>query len=149
MKFFCRSNQNRDNAGSSKVSRRRFGGTLLETAIVLPVLVSVGFGMIEVGHYFFVKNAVQGAAREGARAAIVSTGTNSDVTAAVATAMSSAGISSGYTTTTSPASVTAALTTGTSITVTVTIPWSSVGVIPMGYITSSKTLTGTATMRRD
>ena len=129
-------------------NRNRFGGTLVETAIVMPVLVAIGFGMIEVGYYFYVKNSVQGAAREGARASIVSTAVNSDVTTAVTNAMASAGITSGYTTTTSPASI-SGLVTGTSVTVTVSIPWSSVSIIPMGYISSSKTITASATMRRD
>ncbi len=129
-------------------TRNRFGGTLVETAIVMPVLVAIGFGMIEVGYYFYVKNSVQGAAREGARASIVSTAVNSDVTTAVTNAMASAGINAGYTTTTSPASI-SGLTTGTSVTVTVSIPWSSVSIIPMGYISSSKTITASATMRRD
>ena len=48
-----------------RVIRRR-GGSLLEAAIVLPVLIYVAFGTVEFGYYFFVKHSLDGAAREEA-----------------------------------------------------------------------------------
>src|SRR5437762_6132463 len=53
-------------------ARRRFRGTeLLELGLVLGlILLPLTFGMIEGGFYFYLEQNVQGAAREGARAAI-------------------------------------------------------------------------------
>ena len=126
---------------------KRRGGAVLETAIVLPVLLSLAFGTVEFGYYFFVKNTLQGAAREGARAAIISTAVNGDVTTAVANVMGAAGIAS-YTVATTPASI-SGVASGTSITVTVTCTWSNVGVRPLGLIPANKSVVGTAVMRRE
>ena len=46
--------------------RRRRGSAVLDAALVFPILLSLTFGAIEYGYYFFVKNTLQGAAREGA-----------------------------------------------------------------------------------
>src|SRR5438105_13017998 len=92
---------------SSKLSWiRRRGNAVLDMALVMPVLLSLTFGTVEFGHYFYVKHCLQGAAREGARAAITNTATNTDVTTAISNAMSTAGLgSSGYTVTLTPSNV--------------------------------------------
>lgn len=129
--------------------RRRSGNALIETALVLPLLTSVAFGTIEYGHFFFVKHTLEGAAREGARAGIVSTASNGDVNSAVSTVMSAAGFSSGqYSVTYSPSNVSTA-TAGSMVSVTVTCSWGTVGLRPMGLIPTSKQVTGTAAMRRE
>src|SRR3954462_5818862 len=82
------------------------GSAVLEAALVLPIVLSVAFGTIEYGHFFFVKHTVEGAAREGACAGIVATAVNGDVTAAVTNVMTAAGYTSGqYSVTISPANV--------------------------------------------
>src|SRR5437763_2918520 len=65
----------------------RRGGTLLEAAIVLLTLSYLVFGMIEFGYYFYVKNAMEGAAREGARAGVISGSDNTTITTAAQNAM--------------------------------------------------------------
>ena len=55
--------------------KNRRGMSLIETALVLPVLLGLTLGMIEFGWAMFVSHAVQGAARTGARAGIVAGGT--------------------------------------------------------------------------
>jgi hypothetical protein len=54
-------------------SRRRRNGTeLLELALVaFPILLTIVFGTIEFGMYFYVEHCLQAAAREGARAGVV------------------------------------------------------------------------------
>src|SRR3954451_17385380 len=81
-------------------NRRRWrGSAVLDAALVFPILLSLTFGTVEFGYYFYVKHSLQGAAREGARAGITPTAVNSDVTTAVANSMAAAGLSSsGYTT---------------------------------------------------
>jgi Flp pilus assembly protein TadG len=63
--------------------RRRSGGAVLEMALTLTLLFSLCFGMIEFGFFFFVKNTMENAAREGCRAGIVSSGTNTTVNQAI------------------------------------------------------------------
>ncbi len=127
----------------------RGGNAVLETALVLPVLLYLAFGTVEFGHYFFVKHTLQGAAREGARRAIVSGAANSDVNTSVQNAMSAAGFSTSvYTVTTSPTTISSAA-SGVNVSVTVSCNWGTVGVRPLGLMSTSKTVTAVAVMRKE
>jgi Flp pilus assembly protein TadG len=135
------------------VTRRthRNGNVILEAALVLPILLLLAFGVIEFGYYFYVKNNVQGAAREGARAAITAGATNADVNAAVATAMANSGLSqSGYTITTTPTNVSTTA-AGTAVQVTVQCSWGTVGggARPMRLMSANKVVRASATMRKE
>jgi Flp pilus assembly protein TadG len=48
------------------------GSALVETAIILPVLLLIVFGIFEFGRAMFISNTLNNAAREGARRAAVS-----------------------------------------------------------------------------
>jgi Flp pilus assembly protein TadG len=129
----------------------RKGNVILEAALVLPILLLLAFGTIEFGYYFYVKNNVQGAAREGVRASIAPGATNADVNAAVAASMTTSGLSqSGYTVTTVPADVSTA-TPGASIRVTVQCAWGVVGggARPMRLMSANKSVRGNASMRKE
>ena len=54
----------------TRVRRNRRGNALLDAALVLPILLSLTFGTVEYGYFFFVKHSMQGAAREGCRAGL-------------------------------------------------------------------------------
>jgi Flp pilus assembly protein TadG len=130
------------------------GSSVLDMALVLPILLALSFGTVEFGYYLFVKHNMQAAAREGARAAIVPSAVQSDVTTAVANVMSAAGLSaSGYTTTVTDTSGNAinvsTATAGTAIKVTVQCTWGTVGVRPLGVISSTKAVIGTTVMRKE
>jgi Flp pilus assembly protein TadG len=135
--------------------RRRFSGSaVLDMCLVLPILLALSFGTVEFGYYLYVKHNMQAAAREGARAAIVPSAVNSDVTTAISNVMSAAGLSgSGYTSTITDTSgnslsvSTAAA--GTAIKVTVQCSWGNVGVRPLGVISASKAVVGTTVMRKE
>ena len=140
-----------------KSGRNRFGprrgGTILETALVMSLLIMLSFGTAEYGYFFFIKNILSGAARDGARTAIADTATNTTVLSSISTAMTAANISSNnYTVTLSPSDVSQA-TAGTAITVTITATWSTVGVTPlptsMGGISPSKQVTGVCVMYKE
>ncbi len=127
----------------------RGGNAVLETALVLPVLLLMAFGTVEFGHYFFVKHTLQGAAREGARRAIVSGAANTDINTSVQNAMSAAGYASNvYTITTSPANVASAA-SGSNVSVTVSCTWGTVGVRPMGLMSAGKNVNAVAVMRKE
>jgi hypothetical protein len=101
---------------------------------------------------------VQAAAREGARAAVVASATNQEVTDAVANVMSSAGLSNtGYSvavTDTAGNTVTVGnVAAGNSLKVTVQCTWGSVGVHPLpevlGGLSPTKIVKGATVMRKE
>ena len=134
---------------------RRRGNAILELTLTLGILLSVTFGSIEFGHYFYVQNTLQGAAREGARAAIPAAATNADVTAAVNASLTAAGFKvSNYTVEIRNATDTANVNVatqaaGTAILVKVTGNWGTVGLRPMGLIGANKVVRGAAVMRKE
>jgi Flp pilus assembly protein TadG len=128
-------------------NKRRWGGAVLETAVALPLLAVMSFGLIEYGHFFYMRHVLQGAAREGARAAIPAGVDDPD--AAVSDAMTAAGLgSANYIVTTDPADISSA-SKGTLITVTVECNWGDVGLRPMKMISSGTKVTGAAVMRKE
>ena len=150
--------------GDKKITRRRFGGAVLETVLVLPILLYLAFGIVEFGYYFYVKHSLEGAARDGCRAFIASGATTTDVSNAVSTAMTAANLgSSGYTTTITDAPASgggsftvtganyASCVAGDTITVVVSANWGTAGsgYRPWNLIGSAKTVTGNAVMRKE
>jgi Flp pilus assembly protein TadG len=133
-------------------SRRR-GGSLLEMMLVLPLLLMLSFGVVDYGYYFYLRNTFQGAAMDGARAAIPASATNTSVTSTIANVMSAAGVSSSnYTVTLTPSNV-SGVAAGTNITVQVSASWGTVGTHALGSawggISNSKTVTATAVMVKE
>jgi Flp pilus assembly protein TadG len=136
-------------------SRRRSGNALLDLAFVLPILLMLTFGAVEYGYALYVKHALQGAAREGARAAIVAGATPAQVQASVDSAMQVAGFPQAKYT--RPATITptnwVSSAAGTAVTVEVKATWSTVGVqvLPqvMGGINPAKQLKSATTMRKE
>jgi Flp pilus assembly protein TadG len=129
----------------------RHGGSVLEMVLTLTLLLNLTFGAIEFGYYFFVKNMMQGAAREGVRAAIVAGATDTSVTTMADSVLSAAGLTtSQYTIHISP-DLSTSPSAGTSMTVTITATWGTVGngFRPLGIIGTGKTLTAAVVMRKE
>jgi Flp pilus assembly protein TadG len=133
--------------------RRRSGAALIEMAMVLTLLMLLTFGGVEFGDVYFKKNTLQGAAREGARAAIVAGADNTKVTTAVSNVLKAAGITTGFTiaiTDTNDATVTvSSVTAGDPIKVKVSAKWKNIGVRPLGIMSGENTITGSAVMRKE
>jgi Flp pilus assembly protein TadG len=130
-----------------RVARKhRCGAAVLEFAAVAPVLFVLVFGMLEFGRMVMVQQMITNAAREGARIAIVPGSTTSSVTTAVSTYLTGASIS-GATTTVSPEPSSA--TYGATITVTVSVPYTSVSWVPSPYFLGATTLTANCIMRTE
>ena len=135
--------------------RFRSGNAVLDMALVMPILIGLTFGACEYGYALYVKHSLQAAAREGARAAIVSGATATDVQTAVDTSMAASGFAQAKYTrppTIAPAGWTTAA-AGTTITVTVSTTWGTIGVhvLPtyLGGISNSKAMSGATTMRKE
>jgi Flp pilus assembly protein TadG len=143
--------------------RTRRGNAVLDAALVFPILLSLTFGTVEFGYYFYVKHTLQGAAREGCRAGITPTGTDSDVSLAVIGSLRAAGLQTSATVLDtskftlkieSPLGTTvssAALSTGSTLYVSVQGTWGTLGsgFRPMGLIGTSKIVVGTTAMRKE
>ncbi len=136
---------------------RRMGSAILEAALVLPVMLSLSFGMIEFGYFFFVKHALQAAARDGARIGVVPSGSNSTVSSTVASALTAAGLqNTGYQVDIQNASTGASLNVNTAATLTpvkvvVRFNWSGIGagLRPLGMISGSQQVSGSAVMIKE
>ena len=141
---------------------RRSGNAVLDLAFVLPVLLALTMGAVEYGYALFVKHALQGAAREGARAAIVNGATAATVQQQVDAAMLVAGFPQAKYTrppvieTIHNGAITSGMTAavaGDGIRVTVQATWSVIGVdvLPtwMGGIDPNKVLSGATMMRKE
>ncbi len=123
-------------------ARRQRGTAIVEFAVVLPLLLTLLFGIIEYGYVFMVRQTLQHASREGSRLASMQTSAApyTNVTDTVATIMSSAGVGS----------YTATVTQGVcQETVTVTVPYSDVSLTGGFFGAQNFNLTGVTTMRKE
>ena len=143
-------------------SKRRRGSAVLDAALVFPILLSLTFGAIEYGYYFFVKNTLQGAAREGCRAGIVLNNDNTDVTSAVVSYLKAAGLNASSNTLDSKFTLkieyplgtsfnAGSLSAGSTCFVTVQGPWGTLGqgFRPLALIGTNKTVSGMSAMRKE
>ncbi len=124
-------------------ARKRRGVSVLEAALLMPLMLALIFGVIEFAYVFFVKQTLQSASREGARRGVLSSADNADVQQAVAAAMEAGGLgSSTYTVTIrseggAPAAVDS-IPAGQSVIVEVSAPWSQYSVFLSGFGTWSR-----------
>jgi Flp pilus assembly protein TadG len=135
---------------------KRGGAAVLEMTFVMSLLLLLSFGMVEFGHFFYIKHNLQAAAREGARAGIVPSATNQNVIDAVTASMQLAGLSPAQftvqitNTATPPVPIDVATATpGTSVKVTVSCTWGTVGVRPMAIMPANRSVVGATVMRKE
>lgn len=124
---------------------RARGSTVVEFAVILPLLLTILFGIIEYGWIFMVRQTLQNSAREGCRLAVLSTSVEpySNVTARVAEVMAPTGITS-YTVTMSHATAENPVES-----VTITVPYDAVSLMGGFFGTHSYNLGGTCSMRKE
>ena len=139
-------------------SSRRRGAAAVEFAVVLPVFVLIVFSIIEFGRAMMVLGVITNAARSGARAGVVLTGTYTTTTAAVSSTLTNGGVSGtatitvtvGGTVVTNDTTFKAAAIAGATVSVRVSVNYSDVTWIPgAGWYLGSAVLTETAIMRRE
>ena len=134
----------------TKMSARRQGtrargAAVVEFAVVLPLLLTILFGIIEYGWVFMVRQTLQTAAREGCRLAVLQTTTTpySNVTDRVAQVMAPTGL------TTYSVTMTHATVANPIETVEVSIPYDDVSLMGGFFGTHSYDLGGTCSMRKE
>src|ERR1700722_1306554 len=70
--------------------RPRFGNSILELSLAMPVMLSMGFGLIEFGQYFFIHHAFESATRDAVRVAGQANATQAQVTAVLTNTLAQA-----------------------------------------------------------
>lgn len=126
-------------------AERRRGAAVVEFAVVLPLLLTILFGIIEYGWVFMVRQTLQTAAREGARIAILQTSEEPYASAMnrIAEVMTPTGLTS-YTVTMTHA------TSGDPVeTIVVAIPYQDVSLMGGFFGTHAYDLAGTCSMRKE
>ena len=68
------------------------GQSLVEFALIVPILVLLVMGIVEFGRIFMAQQAITNASREGARTGVLPTSSTSDVESTVNTYMTNAGL---------------------------------------------------------
>lgn len=70
----------------------RLGTAVLETAIALPLLTYLSMGMVDFGQFFYIKHAFEAAARDGVRAGILASATQTQVNNIISTTLLQANV---------------------------------------------------------
>lgn len=126
-------------------SARARAAAVVEFAVVLPLLLTILFGIIEYGWVFMVRQTLQTAAREGARLAVLQTSTEpyANVTDRISQVMGPTGLT-GYTVTMTHA------TSGNPIeTIEVSVPYNDVSLMGGFFGTHNYDLAGSCSMRKE
>jgi Flp pilus assembly protein TadG len=128
---------------------RRRGAALVESAIVMPLVILMVFGVIEYGWMFLKSQQISNACRTGARAGARYGATAGTVTSAVSTSMTNDGFTSGqYSVTLTPSDPTS-LSPGQSLTVQITVPYSNIAAINIALIPTPTNLRASVVMARE
>ncbi len=124
---------------------RRRAAAIVEFAVVLPLLLTILFGIMEYGWVFMVRQTLQNAAREGCRVAVLQTtdAPYGEVTAMVEAVMEPTGL------TTYSIAMTHATPENPHETVTVTVPYNDVSLLGGFFGTHDYDLGGKCTMRKE
>ena len=129
-----------------RTRRRRLGASATEFAIVAPVFFLMVVGFIEFGRALMVQQVLINASRVGARMASTTGATSSAVQTAVQDYTAGVAVP-GVTVAISPNPSTA--TAGTVVTVTASVPFSSVSWMASPWFLAGKTLTAESQMRKE
>ena len=132
----------------NRIVRRRTGdpraraAAVVEFAVVLPLLLTILFGIIEYGWVFMVRQSLQTAAREGCRIAVLQTATDTAINARVAQVMGPTGLTYSVTLTHAGA--------GNPVeTVEIAVPYNDVSLMGGFFGTHDYNLAGTCSMRKE
>lgn len=132
---------------SVRGTESRSGAALVETALVLPVLLTLVIGSMEVTDAIFLKHSLKSATYEAARKISISGSTQAQATTVATSVLTAYGVKN-YTVTFSP-TVTGTTTQGTIITITASAPLNVNRLFNTnvsGF--SSRTFTASTTMTR-
>jgi|SRR5579885_2951155 Flp pilus assembly protein TadG len=134
---------------SSGIKRYTTGSALIEFALLLPVLITLILGTIEIGWALFVQDTLVDAAREGARVAVTQNVSTTTITASIENLLTNSNLPGDKSTVTISPSAVSLQTKGTPITVQVSLPYSDVSILPTTLFLGSTTLSAQVTMVKE
>ena len=125
--------------------RRRRAAAIVEFAVVLPLLLTILFGIIQYGWVFMIRQTLQMAAREGCRLAVLPTSVDpyTNVSQRVADVMAPTGLST-YTVTMTHATVLNPVET-----VLISVPYADASLLAGWFGSSDFNLVGSCSMRKE
>ncbi len=129
--------------------KRRSGVVAVEMALVMPIALTLIFGIMQVGYAFMIQHMLQDAARKGCRAASFPSSSNTVVTSAVNGVLSNMKLT-GVTTTILVNGAAVDVSTasyGSTVSVSVQIPLSNVMLFSVSFAQFTGTIQGAATIR--
>jgi Flp pilus assembly protein TadG len=127
--------------------KRSKGTSAVELAVVSPVIVALIMGGLESARLGMVAQMLTEAAREGCRVAVVPGNTLTDVQNRITTCLAGSGISVGTVTPTCPSPYNwDTAPQGTAITVSLSVPYSSVSWLGTPFFLNDATVAASATM---
>ena len=137
-------------AGIMKNKKSRYHGTtIVEAAIIFPLLLLITLGIIEYSWLFLKAQQVTNATRQGARVAIRTDATNAEVLDAIDWMMTTAGMAaSGYTVGLDPPDVSSRL-RGETLDVQITVPCASIALIDVPFLPTPTSLRAVVTMAKE
>lgn len=126
-------------------SRRARAAAIVEMAVVLPLLLTILFGIIEFGWVFMIRLSLQHAAREGCRLASLRTTEEpyTEVTARINGLLAPTGMTTHSISMTHPTLATPVET------VTIRVPYQDVSLVGGFFWTDNFDLTGSCSMRKE
>jgi Flp pilus assembly protein TadG len=129
--------------------QRSRGAALVELAIVLLLMITLTFAVMEYGWMFFRLQQVISVARAGARKAVLPDSSSADVQATVTALMADWGMGgSGYTVNVTPVDVSSPL-SGELVSVIVNVPYENIELLGMSILPMPATLQGSAAMAKE
>ncbi|MBX3420811.1 MAG: pilus assembly protein [Pirellulaceae bacterium] len=132
---------------SRRKTQRRRGAATVEFAVIAPLMMVLTMGMIEVGRMVMVKQIMVNASREGARLGALPGVSNSEVVARVQQELAGSNVS-GVQVNVNPIGLAVAA-AGTPVTVSLSVPSSSVSWLATPMLQFSSNLQASTTMRRE
>jgi Flp pilus assembly protein TadG len=128
-------------------SKARKGASAVEMAIIAPVFVALILGQIETSRLGMVSQLLTTAARDGCRVAVIPGATLSDVQTRVNSVLAGSGISVASPTPTCPSSYSwDSAPRGTPITVSLSVPYSSVSWLGAPFFLRNANVSASATL---
>lgn len=131
------------------IKTHTLGSALIEFALLLPVLVVIVLGTIELGWALYIQNTLVDAAREGARIAVTQNVSSIDIVNEVDTIIQNANLTSNNASITITPTAISLEPRGTAITVAVSLPYNAESILPSPLFLNGVTLQAQVTMTKE
>lgn len=128
---------------------RRHGTAAVEASLVMLLLLTITFGVIEYSWMFLKQQHITNTVRQAARLGATADATTAQVNSTISSMMAAYGLSgSGYTTTITPGEV-SGLAKGVNVTVSISVAYDNVDITGMKLFPTPETIRAAVTMEKE